>query len=100
MAMSSGQPITRPGGWATIDDIPNVSYVRNQLAVTPEFKAEIGFVQQYEVKAGAQIQWGTVGSQFYDGITYPGGGSQIQFLVPPSQRMNILTPVGDPIWIH
>jgi hypothetical protein len=84
-------------GFATVDPIPNVDYARNQLAVTPEFKPDVGYVQRYAVTPGTQIQWGPVGPQTFDGVTYPGGGSQIQLLVPPAERMNALTPIGDPI---
>ncbi|HVW50495.1 MAG TPA: RHS repeat-associated core domain-containing protein [Trinickia sp.] len=42
MAMAPGQ--TRPGGWATTDNIPDVDYVRNNLAVTPDFKSEVSHV--------------------------------------------------------
>jgi hypothetical protein len=96
--MSPGQPITRPGGFGTLGHIIDVSYVRNQLGVTPGFKPEIGFVQRYQVAPGAQIQWGPVGPQTFQGVTYPGSLStnQIQFLVSPAQRASVLTPVGAP----
>ena len=96
MAMSPGQPATSPGGFATQDDIPNVDYVRNDLAVTPEFKPNVGSVQSYEVAPGTPIQWGPVGPQTYNGVTYPGGGSQVQILVPSAARSSVLTPVGPP----
>lgn len=80
MALSSGQPSNKPGGWATLDHIPDVEYVRNQLAVTPQFKQEINKVQTYLVPEGVQVQGGGVGPQTYNGKTYPGGGTQVQIL--------------------
>ncbi|MEX1118839.1 MAG: RHS repeat-associated core domain-containing protein, partial [Terrimicrobiaceae bacterium] len=94
MAMSPGQPITRPGGFATLDTITDVAYARNQLAIIPEFKPHIGYVQRYQITPGTQIQWGPVGPQTSEGILYPGGGTQIQILVSPAQRSSVLTPVG------
>ncbi|TBL86825.1 hypothetical protein EYY95_12095, partial [Hafnia alvei] len=78
MAMSPGQ--VRPGGWATADDIPNVEYARNKLAIIPEFKEEISHVQEFHIPEGVRIQMGPVGPQVSGGIVYPGGGSQIQIL--------------------
>jgi RHS repeat-associated protein len=78
MAMSPGQ--TKPGSWATFDHIPDVDYVRNKLAVTPEFKGEISHVQVFHIPEGTRVQIGTVGPQIHKGITYPGGGTQIQIL--------------------
>jgi hypothetical protein len=96
MAMSPGQPASSPGGFATTDTITSVSQVRNDLAVTPEFKAEIGYVQTYEIVPGTQIQQGPVGPQTYQGVTYPGGGTQVQILVPKEERKNVLIPIGEP----
>mgnify|MGYP001491911323 FL=1 len=92
MAMSPGQ--TRPGGWATTDNIPNVNYVRNELAVTPEFKPEVGTVQKFLIPEGVQIQRGTVGPQTFEGTVYAGGGSQVQIL-NYSDRAKLI-PIGEP----
>ncbi len=92
MAMSPGQ--LRPGGWGTFDNIPDVSFVRNDLAVTPEFKPEVGFVQTFIVPEGTQIQVGTVGPQEFNGITYPGGGNQVQILNYSDRAL--LIPDGPP----
>lgn len=61
---------TSPRGWRTFDNIPNIDYVRNNLAVTPEFKAEIGYVQRYLIPKGTPIQKGTAGPQSYNGVIY------------------------------
>ena len=71
MALAPGQ--NKPGGWGTFDNIPDVDYVRNNLAVTPEFKPEIGYVQKYKIPKGTPIQIGIVGPQKYNGIIYFGG---------------------------
>ncbi|MBP3195214.1 MAG: hypothetical protein J6M05_06070, partial [Cardiobacteriaceae bacterium] len=63
-------------------------------AVTPEFKPEIGQVQTYLIPEGIQIQKGTVGPQTYNGVTYPGGGSQI-FILNEGDN-NKLIPIGEP----
>ena len=91
MAMSPGQ--TRPGGWATKDSIPDVNYVRNELAVTPEFKPEVGAVQKFLIPEGVQIQRGTVGPQIFEGTVYSGGGSQVQIL-NYSDRAKLI-PIGE-----
>jgi hypothetical protein len=91
MAMAPGQ--SRPGGWATTDNIPNVNYVRNELAVTPEFKPEVGAVQNFLIPEGVQIQRGTVGPQVFEGTVYSGGGSQVQIL-NYSDRAKLI-PIGE-----
>lgn len=92
MVMSPGQ--TRPGGWGTVDIIADASYARNQLAITPGFKPELGYVQQFLVCEGVRIQYGTVGPQTHGSVTYPGGGTQIQILNFADRAK--LIPVGKP----
>ena len=78
MALAPGQ--NKPGGWGTFDNIPDVDYVRNSLAVAPEFKPEVGYVQRYKIPEGIRIQVGIVGPQTYQGKIYTGGGNQVQIL--------------------
>ena len=92
MAMAPNQ--IQPGGWGTLDDIPDVNFVRNDLAVTPTFKPSVGYVQSFLVPEGTQIQIGTVGPQFENGVLYPGGANQVQIL-NYLDRSN-LVPVGQP----
>ncbi|WP_316156539.1 RHS repeat-associated core domain-containing protein [Cupriavidus sp. BIC8F] len=92
MAMAAGQ--TRPGGWATKDHIPDVSYVRNELAVTADFKQEVSHVQTFHIPEGVQVQEGTVGPQTSGCTLYPGGGSQVQILNYVDRAK--LIPVGAP----
>ena len=80
MALSSTQSSRSPGGWATKDYIPDVNYVRQKLAVTPEFKQDISHVQKYKIPEGVQVQTGGVGPQTYNGKIYEGGGTQVQIL--------------------
>ena len=90
MAMAPNQKM--PGSWGTLDNIPNVEYVRNKLAVTPEFKNSINRVQIYKLPNGTRIQVGIVGVQEYNGVMYLGGSSQVEILSLPSGRG--LIPVG------
>lgn len=92
MVMSPGQ--TRPGGWATMDHIPNVDYVRNQLAVIPEFNPDISHVQKFHIPEGVVIQTGPVGPQVLGGKVYPGGGSKIQ--ISNYEDRAKMKPVGKP----
>ena len=96
MALAPEQ--TRPEGWGTFDNIPDIDYVRNNLAVTSEFKPEIGYVQRYLIPKGTPIQTGIVGPQSYNGVIYPGGGNQVQIL-NYSDRANLI-PVGVPYAIY
>ncbi|QBY27958.1 PAAR-like domain-containing protein [Citrobacter rodentium] len=96
MAMSPGQ--STPGGWATLDHIPDVNYVRNELAVIPEFKPEISHVQKFYIPEGVQIQTGSVGPQVSGGKIYPGGGTQVQILNYRDRAK--LVPVGKPRKIY
>jgi RHS repeat-associated protein len=92
MAMSPGQ--VKPGGWATTDNITDVAFVREKLAVTSEFKPEISHVQKYHIPEGVQVQVGKVGPQVHNGITYSGGGNQVQILNFEDRAK--LQPIGEP----
>ncbi len=94
MAMAPGQ--TRPGGFGTPDIIPDTNFVRNELAVIPEFKPEIGFVQRFEVPEGAFVQFSEVGPQVSKmaGRTFPGRGRQLEILNFADRQR--LVPVGPP----
>ena len=95
MALAPGQ--NRPGAWGTFDNITSIDYVRNKLAVTPEFKPQISYVQKYLIPKGTRIQIGIVGSQEYNGIIYLGGGTQVQIL-NYMDRLELI-PIGDKIKI-
>ncbi|WP_317233296.1 RHS repeat domain-containing protein [Serratia fonticola] len=94
MALSSDQSILSPGGFGTFDDISNVSYVRNQLAVKDEWKPDVGKVSTYEVVKPINILEGPVGPQI-DGKKYlPGGGTQLQMILSRGvDKMSYLKPI-------
>ena len=95
MALAPGQ--NRPGAWGTFDNIPNVDYARNILAITPEFKPQISYVQKYLIPEGTRIQIGFVGAQKYNDVLYIGGGTQVQIL-NYADRFNLI-PIGEKIKI-
>ena len=73
------------GGWATPDPIKTVGDVRNNLAISSEWKGQGGqqmYSIQIEVQPGAKIRQGTVGDMWdkETGTRLPGGGQQIQFM--------------------
>ncbi len=76
------------GGWATKDPVNSVADVRNNLAISSEWKGDNGkkmYVVEFTVKPGTALREGTVGSM-YDGIQktfLPGGGHQVQFMNSP-----------------
>ncbi len=95
MALAPGQSEQSPGGWGTFNYIQNERDVRLYLAVTDEFKPEIGSIVTYEVAEGLPVLVGSVGPQI-DPIAceyLPGGWSQFQLLVPYDQRARYLTVV-------
>lgn len=97
MALSPGQPLTSPGGFGTIDMIPNEPYVRNQLAVKYGWKADISGVVEYEVTQPLPVRAGPVGPQIDLGANryLPGRGSQVNFNIPRTQsRMDYLNVIG------
>ncbi|MEA1673572.1 RHS repeat-associated core domain-containing protein [Nitrospirillum sp. BR 11163] len=97
MAMSPGQASTRPGAFGTYDDIPDVNYVRNDLAVKQAWKPDVDRVVTYEVTKPLPVKVGPVGPQIDEATSsyLPGGGSQLQMNVPPADRMDYLKVVGE-----
>ena len=79
MAVSPGQPSTRPGGFATFDNIPDVSYARDKLAVKNAWKPDVDRVITYEVTQPLPVKISMVGPQIDKGTgTYlTRGGSQV-----------------------
>jgi filamentous hemagglutinin family protein len=73
------------GAWATKDPINSVADVRNNLAISSEWKGQNGapmFVVEFKVQPGTGIREGTVGPMYDRGTsgTLPGGGHQVQFV--------------------
>jgi hypothetical protein len=88
MALSPGQPVERPGAFATFDRIPDVAWVRRVLAVKVAWKPAIDRVVTYEVAAPLAADVGTVGPQIDETARQylPGGGSQLEMQVPAAER--------------
>jgi hypothetical protein len=78
------------GGWATFDEVPNLAYVRNDLAITPGMKSGDLYVVQVEVTQPVNAQVGIVGKQAGAG----GGGNQLHFNLPPNQRTSTFKFIG------
>ncbi len=97
MALAPGQPSNEPGAFGTFDPIPNVEYVRLSLAVKTEWKAAIDRVVTYEVTQPLIVDTGLVGPQIdaQSDRYLPGGGSQLQIMIHPAQRMQHLQIVGE-----
>lgn len=68
------------GSWATQETITSINFVRNNLAVTPQFKETILYVQRIFIPENVRVQTGIAGSQIYRGVIYPEGTGQIQIL--------------------
>lgn len=95
MALAPGQGTDRPGAFGTFDLIPNVEFVRLQLAVKTAWKPAIDRVVTYEISAPLIADVGIVGPQI-DGPAdryLPGGGSQFQMMMPAAERMQHLRVV-------
>lgn len=97
MAVSPGQPATRPGGFATFDEIPTKAFVRNEPGVKNEWKPDIDRVITYEVVKPLPVKRGTVGPQIDKGAgTYlERGKSQVEMLVPYDQRTDYLKVIDE-----
>lgn len=73
------------GGWATKDTVTGVSDVRNNLAISSEWKGKDGqrmYVVEFTVQPGVGVREGVVGPM-HDAqakVTLPGGGHQVQFM--------------------
>jgi RHS repeat-associated protein len=69
-----------PGAFGTPAEIPSVNFVRNDLAVIPDWKPTVSGVRTVEVVRPVRAQISIVGPQEAGGVTYPGGQVQIQAL--------------------
>jgi hypothetical protein len=64
------------GNWATFDDVTSQAFARDNLAITSEFKKDVGYVVELEIVKPVNAQIGVVGSQ---GVA-TGGANQLNFL--------------------
>lgn len=88
MAIGGSQTVDQPGGFATFDNIDEVADVRDGLAVRAEWKPQVDRAVTYEITRPLPVLVGPVGPQV-DSTScrlLPGRWSQVQLLVPPSER--------------
>jgi filamentous hemagglutinin family protein len=64
------------GNWASFDNIPSQAFARNNLAITKEFKTDVGYLVELEVVKPVNAQIGVVGAQG----AASGGANQLNFL--------------------
>ena len=80
MVLDNNQPISKPGGFGLKDDIPNVEFARNDMAIKSNWKKDCGKVVTYRVKEGVElnVMQGPVGPQIdLNANTYLPGNSSI-----------------------
>lgn len=90
------------GRFGTFDNIPNVDYARNEMAIKSNWKLDCGQVATYRVKAGVELEVieGPVGPQIdLNADKYlPGGASQINFTLDRSVNiMDYLELIPDSV---
>ena len=91
--MEAGKFSRAFGGWATFDDVPNVTYAQTQLAITSELTSKSGplYVVEVQVTKTINAQVGVVGEQG----SAAGGGNQLHFLVPLAERSSLFEYISD-----
>ena len=76
-------PFTKMGGWASDTRIPDIDFVRNNLAVKLGWKNDPSIVKVIEVKPGVslKVEYGPVGPQIdlVNNIYHPGDMSVTQY---------------------
>jgi filamentous hemagglutinin len=78
------------GNWATFEKVTNQSFARNNLAITSEFKKDVGYVVELEIVKPLNAQIGIVGSQG----AAAGGANQLNFMFLPKQGAEYFRLVG------
>jgi hypothetical protein len=68
------------GGWGTPYSVPNSQFPRTGLAIIPDFKPDVDWIVILRTRRPMKVRVGVVGPQSQDGIFYPGGGRQWNFL--------------------
>ena len=66
------------------DQVPSQAYARNQLAITSEFKRDVGYVVELQITRPISAQIGYVGTQTAGQVG--GGGNQLNFLITGGER--------------
>lgn len=55
MVLDNEQPLTKPGGFGIVEDVPNVEFARNDMAIKSNWKVDCGKVVTYRVKQGVEL---------------------------------------------
>lgn len=97
MVLSKDQPTDRPGGYGTFDNIATQFAARDYLAIRTDWKPTLSKIVIYEVTKPIPVNIGPIAAQV-DPKTcrlLAGKWSQIEFLVPPRDRMNYMRPIEE-----
>lgn len=96
-AVAPGQ--ATPGAYGAITPIPDLDFVRNNLAIIPEFKRVVSGSRIVEVIRPVRAQLSVIGPQMQDGVLYRGGEWQIRILEydPKNPFVNF---IGSEIPLH
>ncbi|MFI1280990.1 hypothetical protein ACH4U5_09555 [Streptomyces sp. NPDC020858] len=95
MVISVGQK--EPGGFGSFDDVPNLQFVRDQMAIRTDWKGDGLLLQRHRISEGDPIlvQESIIGPQMDPKLgRLPGGGTQIE-IMERSDRARLI-PVGPP----
>src|SRR5699024_7151783 len=65
MVLDNKQKITRPGGFGLLEEVPNVAFARNDMAIKSDWKLDCANAVGYRVKQGVElnIPAGPIGPQ-------------------------------------
>lgn len=55
MVLDNKQKVTRPGGFALLDDVPSRAFARNDMAIKYGWKDDCGKIAIYRVKEGSEL---------------------------------------------
>lgn len=65
MVLDEQQSVREPGGFALKEDIPNVDFARNDMAIKGSWKTDCGKVATYRIRPGVElnVRQGPIGPQ-------------------------------------
>ena len=49
------QKVSQPGGFAIVEDVPNVEFARNDMAIKLDWKDDCGKIAKYRIKSGIEL---------------------------------------------
>lgn len=63
MVLDEQQSVREPGGFALKEDIPNVDFARNDMAIKGSWKSDCGKVATYRIRPGVElnVRQGSIG---------------------------------------